>query len=326
MSDGADRTYESAKEGMVCGQNSGGPKITRVLLDVDTQRDFMYPHGAEYFVKAGRIAPRIAQLFSCARQKGYLVISTMMSLRVAGLNGENGCVEGTKGQKKPAYTLLPKRICFDPSFDTDLPMGVLRKYQQVIFEKRTLDPFSNPKFDRLLSSLQVSEYVVFGLITEEAVKRTVLGLLTRGKQVRLVVDAIAGQNDAASQMAMRQMLAKGARITTTGELAPQIHQQPAVSPVADRFAALQPFSDEQPTGRWNQGDQLADGNGNGNGKKSKAHGRNGNGHNDRGAKAHGGNGNGNGKKPAIPRRRRAIHHAVLASPASGPTHAKQISA
>ena len=258
MSDGACRMVASATEGLVHNRGSKPRRIARVFIDVDTQRDFMYPHGAGYFPQAGRISPMVARLFRCARSRGYPVISTTMCLRSnnsGSFPAINGCVEGTNGQKKPAFALLARRTSFGPNGNTDLPLGLLRRCQQVIFEKRGTDPFEHPKFDRLLTRTQVEEYVVFGVAVEDAVKHTVMGLLARGKQVKLVIDASASRDVRQAEMALRLMMAKGVRVITARELAPTM--QPRL------------IGAELSSGG------NGNGNGNGNGKKSKAHGSNG---------------------------------------------------
>jgi len=310
MSHGADRMTESAKDGFLCSKGPKRRKITRVFIDVDTQRDFMYPNGAAYFRQAAQIAPRLARLFSCARRNAYPVVSTTLCLRSNG-NGsgshcENGCIEGTNGQKKPAFSLLGRRACFGTNGNTDLPPGLLRRYQQVVFEKRSSNPFDHPKFDRLITGMMVSEYVVFGLATEDAVKSTVLGLLARGKQVKLVVDATAGRDNHQADMALRLMLAKGARIITTQELAPSMQPRIELSVLFNRMSQMAPSGDLRvsrlvvsgsKSGGNGNGHKTHGGNGNGNGKHAQAHDDNGHNGNGKHAKAHGdsGNGNGNGK-------------------------------
>ncbi|GAH66947.1 unnamed protein product, partial [marine sediment metagenome] len=148
-----------------------------------------------------------------------------------------GCLEETNGQKKPAFALLASRASFGPNGNTDLPPRLLRRCQQVIFEKRGADPFEHPKFDRLLTRMQVGEYVVFGLAVEEAVKYTVLGLLARGKQVKLVIDAAASRDTHQAQMALRLMMAKGARVITARELAPTMQPRLAREVPAGRTIA-----------------------------------------------------------------------------------------
>ena len=294
MSNGADRMPESAKDGFLYSKGPKRRKITRVFIDVDTQRDFMYPNGAVYFRQAAQIAPRLARLFSCARRNAYPVVSTTMCLRSNG-NGngspcENGCIEGTNGQKKPAFSLLGRRACFGPNGNTDLPPGLLRRYQQVVFEKRSSNPFDHPKFDRLITGMMVSEYVVFGLVTEDAVKSTVLGLLARGKQVKLVVDATAGRDDHLADMALRLMLAKGARIITTQELAPSMQPRIELNVLFNRLSQMAPSGGLRVSRLAVPGSKSG---GNGNGHKT--HGGNGHNGNGKHSKAHGGNGNGNGK-------------------------------
>lgn len=295
MSDCAGRMLESATEGLVRRDSSRrkGPKLTRVFIDVDTQRDFMYPHGAAYFRQAAQIAQGVAKLFSCARSRAYPVISTTMCIRNNGQGPHHSksCLEGTNGQKKPAFTLLAKRKNFSPCGDTDLPTGLLRGCQQVIFAKRGADPFEQPRFDRLLTETKAEEYVVFGLATEEAVKYTVLGLLARGKQVKLVIDATAGRDEKNAQMAIRQMIAKGARITTARELSPNMQPRPNLDALLERWGVATESTAGQLASRMSLDHARAGGNGNGNGKKAKARlGGNGNG------KGNGHKGNGNGKK------------------------------
>ena len=282
MSNGVGRMLLSAKDGLVYSGGLNGRKITRVFIDVDTQRDFMYPTGAAYFRQAAQIAPRLARLFSCARSRGYPVISTTMCLRSNG-NGhvpcqDNGCVEGTNGQKKPAFALLGRRTYFGPNGNTDLPPGLLRRYQQAIFAKRTADPFEHPKLDRLLTGMLVSEFVVFGLPTEEAVKHTVLGLLARGKQVKLVIDATAGRDSHQADMTLKLMLAKGARVITTRQLAPDMQPRPDLDVLLKRATVTEARAGSISMSLPSQASPKSDGNGNGHkGKRAKTYGGNGDG-------------------------------------------------
>ena len=278
MSNGDGRMVTSVKDGLVCSRGSKPRRIARVFIDVDTQRDFMYPHGADYFPQAGQIAPQVARLFRCARNQGYPVISTTMCLRNHGPAAQrpgNGCVEGTNGQKKPAFALLAKRASFGPNGNTDLPSGLLHRCQQLIFEKRGANPFEHPKFERLLNQMQVVEYVVFGLATEQAVKHTVMGLLARGQQVRLVIDATAGRNGHETEMALRQMMAKGVRVITAQELAPTMQPRLACKAASKKLTITPQTPTSRVAVRLVVAALSSGANGNGNGKKSKAHGGNG---------------------------------------------------
>ena len=160
MSNGDGRTVRLAKEGVVRNRKSGTRRIARVFIDVDTQRDFMYPQGADYFSQAGRIAPRVARLFRFAQNQGYPVISTTMCLRSndsVSPRPSNGCVEGTNGQKKPAFALLAKRVSFGPNGGIDLPSKILSRCQQLIFENNKL------VFIHSIDRLQIPSPQIFDL-------------------------------------------------------------------------------------------------------------------------------------------------------------------
>ena len=54
---------------------------------------------------------------------------------------------------------------------------------------------------------------------EDAVKAMALGLLQRGKKVRIIVDALGSLNQGEAQLAVRKMAAKGAKLCHTRDLA-----------------------------------------------------------------------------------------------------------
>jgi len=194
-------------------------KYRRVLIDVDTQYDqFWHADG-----NVSELLGRIRRIAAWARKRRVLVISTALARRPPQNsilpNGDPIlCIEGTSGQQKISYTLLPRRLTFGPENRLDLPRHLLSDAQQVIFEKRTEDPFSQPRADRLLTEMRADEFIVFGMGTETAVKATVLGLLHRGKRVRVLVDAVDGGKEREVRMALRQMEAKGARLSTSDVL------------------------------------------------------------------------------------------------------------
>jgi nicotinamidase-related amidase len=129
------------------------------------------------------------------------------------------CVFGTEGQKKIHYTIVSNSVSFTADGNTDLPRDMLRQYQQVILHKRCVDPFDEPRIDRLLSELRVGEFILIGASAEGAVMATALGLLQRGKNVTVVVDAVGTRDSKEAQMALRKMQAKGARLIQTQTLA-----------------------------------------------------------------------------------------------------------
>ncbi len=133
------------------------------------------------------------------------------------------CIDGTEGQKKIRYTLLSNRASFPADGSTDLPVDILRKYKQIILHKRCVDPFDEPRIERLLSEVHADNFVLIGTCAEGAVKATALGLLQRGKRVSVVVDAVGSLDKREAKLAFRKMDAKGAKLIETKKLAGVSH-------------------------------------------------------------------------------------------------------
>ena len=138
-------------------------------------------------------------------------------------NGVPYCIDGTAGQRKIRYTLLNNRIVYPADGNTDLPTDLLQRYEQIILHKRCVDPFDEPRIDRLLSETRAEEFILLGASAEGAVKATALGLLQRGKNVTVVVDAVGIHDKKNAKMALRKMEAKGARMVETKKLAGVSH-------------------------------------------------------------------------------------------------------
>jgi nicotinamidase-related amidase len=140
-----------------------------------------------------------------------------------GGNNTNYRLDGTDGQKKIRYTLLSNRASF-PADDSDfLPVDLLQTHRQVILHKRCIDPFDEPRIERLLSEVQADEFILIGVGAEDAVKATALGLLQRGKNVRVVVDALGSHDVREAKLALRKMKIKGAKLIVTKSLAGVSH-------------------------------------------------------------------------------------------------------
>ena len=191
-----------------------------VLIDINTQRDFFLAGGSACIRNHRRVLGHIRRIMAWARRRSILIISICEVY--PNHNGENEvgyCIDGTDGQKKIRYTLLDNRVSFVADDSTDLPTDLLQRYRQIIFHKRCLDPFDEPRIDRLLSEIRADEFVLIGASTEGAVKATALGLLQRGKRVRVVVDASGLHNKRDAKLALRKMEAKGAKLIETKRLA-----------------------------------------------------------------------------------------------------------
>ena len=186
----------------------------QIIVDVDTQRDYFLASGKACVRNHRRVLANIRRVAAWARLKNVRMISTAQVYNGNG-NGKRCCLAGSEGQKKIRYTLRERHITFDADGCTDLPRDILKEYDQIILQKRCVDPFDEPRADRVLSELKVSEFILFGATTEEAVKATALGLLVRRKKVTILVDALGYIDKPAAEVALRQIEAKGAIIAET---------------------------------------------------------------------------------------------------------------
>jgi len=191
----------------------------QIVLDIDTQRDFLLAGGKACIRNHRRVLAHIRRVIAWARLEHVPIISTA---EVYPRNGDGDigyCIDGTDGQKKIRYTLLHDRVCFAADGSTDLPRDMLRRYRQVVLHKRCVDPFDEPRIDRLLSELRASEFILVGTTLEGAVKMTALGLLQRGKKVTVVIDAIGSHDPREAKLTLRKMETKGAKLIETKKLA-----------------------------------------------------------------------------------------------------------
>ncbi|MCL4402416.1 MAG: isochorismatase family protein [Acidobacteria bacterium] len=191
--------------------------MRRVFFDIDTQIDFLFPAGALYVPGAERLLPAIIQLNRYAVAHGFPLVSDMDA------HTENDpefrvwpphCVVGTTGQLKPAATVVDTPVVVPPDA-VDLRIEGAR---QILFEKRKLDPFTNPNIHTLLEALRADEYLVYGVVTEYCVRCAALGLLRTGKPVTLVTDAIETLKREDSERTLQEFTAGGGRLATVGEI------------------------------------------------------------------------------------------------------------
>lgn len=195
----------------------------QVLIDVDTQKDFLLAEGKACIRNHRRVLGHIRRVMAWARVRSIPIIS------IAEVHPDNNgesefcCIDGTEGQRKVRYTLVSNRVCFPADGHTDLPRDMLRQYRQVILHKRCVDPFDEPRIDRLLSEMKANEFVLIGAAAEGAVKAMALGLLQRGKRVTVVTDAVGSHNKREAKLALRKMEAKGAKLVETKRVAGVSH-------------------------------------------------------------------------------------------------------
>jgi len=178
----------------------------QILVDIDTQKDYLLAGGKACIGNHRRVLAHIRRVMAWARHRNVPVISTAEVHH--NNNGEvqgRYCLDGTDGQTADG--------------NTDLPRDMLRRYRQVILHKRCIDPFDEPRIDRLLSEVKANEFILIGISLEGAVEATALGLLQRGKKVTVVIDAVGSHNKREAKLALRKMETKGAKLIETKKLA-----------------------------------------------------------------------------------------------------------
>jgi nicotinamidase/pyrazinamidase len=187
-----------------------------VLVDIDTQNDFLLPVGALYVPGAEKLIPTFERIYELARRHAIPVIATADAHTDRDpefIIWPPHCVAGTLGQAKVPGTLLagamtiPNRA--SPSI-ADAP--------QIIVEKQTVDMFQTLTFRDVVAARPAHRYVLFGVVTEICVWYAVRGLLESGQAVEVLSDAIASLDPhGKGRASLDAMTALGARLITVAE-------------------------------------------------------------------------------------------------------------
>jgi len=176
----------------------------RVVVDIDTQRCFFSDSGKACVHNSETVLANIRRVIAWTRLKHICLVSTkQVPVCYCDFQGGN-----TNSLEKIRWTLRNRRTQFDAADCTDLPNDILER----------IDPFKEPRVDRMLTELEADEFILIGSLAEGAIKATALGLLARRKNVRVLVDAIGTCNTKAETRALQNMRAKGAKLTDTQAL------------------------------------------------------------------------------------------------------------
>lgn len=212
-----------------------------ILWEVDVQVDFLHPGGKLYVPGAEKLIPNIQRLVDVVRQNGALLISSGdkhppddPEFKVF----PSHCVHGTCGAEVVPEGLAQK-ICTlpnDPNFQ--LPDNLL-DHQQIFIEKQTLDVFDNPHTEKILEYLPLdAEFLVFGVVTEYCVRCAANGLLSRGRRVSVIWDAIEHLDPVAGSKTIDELTAAGAELITTAEAVIRLNTKKNSNPETALFADL----------------------------------------------------------------------------------------
>jgi len=96
-------------------------------------------------------------------------------------------------------------------------IDTVRKHQQVVVQKQSLDLFTNPSVGKLIRVLPPHAFV-FGVTTEYCVKLAALGLRKSGVKTVVISDAIAALGPESGGKAVEEMRSAGVDFITTDTL------------------------------------------------------------------------------------------------------------
>jgi nicotinamidase/pyrazinamidase len=180
--------------------------VKRILWDVDTQVDFMLPHGKLYVAGAEQTIPAMQRLVTAARAAGVVHVASAddHELTDPELSDEPDyantypphCLRGTRGAQK-----IPETEQDDPLPFGSLPIppglvpGLVAGRRELLLLKKNFNVFTNPNAEPLLEALDPDEIVVFGVATDVCNDAAIRGFLQRGRRVLFVEDAARGLDE-----------------------------------------------------------------------------------------------------------------------------------
>ena len=182
-----------------------------VLLDMDTQRDFLDAEGNHPVLNREALLPNLRKVFAMARAYHIPVVSAVDTHRTNEPFSDTPahCVEGTCGQEKVKFSLLRNRAFVEANNTLDLPFNLWSQHRQIIMRRRTTDFLGNPKADRLITEIKPKMFIAFGVGLERSIRRLTLALLGRGRRVAFIPEACGHWNEGEADLAQRLLVAKG---------------------------------------------------------------------------------------------------------------------
>jgi nicotinamidase/pyrazinamidase len=204
--------------------------VTRLILwDVDTQVDFMLPHGKLYVPGAEETAAAMKRLVDAARAAGipHVASADDHELTDPEITDEPDftntfpphCLRGTRGAQK-----IPETEQDDPlplallPYPPGLIPQLIRGRREILLLKKNFDVFTNPNTEAVLDALDPEEIVLFGVATDVCDNAAILGFLLRGRRVRFVEDAARGLDEERVAACTAVWRERGVDFTTSDEI------------------------------------------------------------------------------------------------------------
>ena len=203
----------------------------QVFWDVDTQVDFMLPHGKLYVDSAESLAPNLARLTNHAHENGIRILASSDN-HDAGDEEISGspdfkstfpphCLRGTPGQARIPETRLRNPLIVEPEgAEADVLARLEQHEGDVLFHKHYFDVFTNPNVVPVLKALQVTEVILYGVALDVCDRYAVEGLLAHFPDTTLTVvtDAVRALDESGRSALFENWQAQGVMLKQTGDL------------------------------------------------------------------------------------------------------------
>jgi len=200
-----------------------------VLWDVDTQVDFVLPHGRLYVPGAEEAVPQMGRLVEWARNTGVVHVASADDHEPSDPELSDTpdyettypphCLRGTPGAAR-----IPETAQHDPavlplaSLPLDEVAELVEGRREVLIPKKRFDVFTNPNTAAMVDALDPDEVIVFGVATDVCDHAAIVGLLDRGRRVAFVEDAARGLSAERVAACTAVWRDRGVRFTSTDEV------------------------------------------------------------------------------------------------------------
>ena len=200
-----------------------------VLWDVDTQVDFMLPHGKLYVPGADETAPAMKRLVGAGRAAGVVHVASAddHELTDPEISDEPDftntfpphCLRGTRGAEKIPETQQqdPLPLALLP-YPPGLVPGLIKGHREILLLKKNFDVFTNPNTQAVVDALDPEEIVLFGVATDVCDDAAIRGFLLRGRRVRFVEDAARGLDEERTAACLAVWRERGVDFITAEEV------------------------------------------------------------------------------------------------------------
>jgi len=200
---------------------------SRILWDVDTQVDFVLPHGKLYVRGAEETVPAMRLLVEAARAAGIVQVASaddheLTDPEIVAAEAADfistyppHCLRGTPGAEKIAETkqVDPLPLSSVP-YPPMLVPALIEGRRELLLLKKNFDVFTNANTPAVVDALDPDEVVLFGVATDVCNDAAVLGLLARGRRVVFVEDAARGLDEARVASCTAVWRERGVEFTT----------------------------------------------------------------------------------------------------------------